>query len=187
MANVDAPFGFRPVKQLDGSPYSGQTFTCAILAADGTATFIGDAVKLSGTADAEGNPSVVQAAATDAIIFGVVTSFDFDPTDLENKHRLASTLRVCQVAPALDALFEVQADGSNAITDVGATFDVVVGAGSTSTGLSAMELDSTTSGTGNTLTVLGLMKREDNEFASANPNLLVRFNESALRGAGTAA
>ena len=134
MANADAPAGLRPIKNLSGAPYTGATIKCSILAADSTATFIGDLVRLSGTASTEGYPSVVQGAASDTSFFGVVTSFDPSPTDLETTYRKASTLRNCNVVPANDALFVIQTDGAFAITDVGETADVVVGSGDTNTG-----------------------------------------------------
>ena len=182
MANADTPSGFRPVGGLDGSPYNGATIECAILAADGTATFVGDAVKLSGTAAADGSPAVVQAAATNSV-FGVITSFSPNPDNLSLQYRAASTLRHCQVAPALDNLFVVQCSGSSAITDIGEAADIVVGAGSTVTGMSAMELEATL-GTGDTTMLLGLSREPNNEFGT-NANLIVRFNETSLRSVGT--
>ena len=185
MANADTPFGFRPIGGLDGSPYNGGTIRCAILAADGTATFIGDMVKLSGTAAADGSPAVVQSTAGDATpAFGVITSFEASPeTSLEDQYRKASTLRYCQVVPALDNLFVVQCSGSAAITDIGEAADILVGTGSTVTGISAMELEATV-GTGDQVLMLGLSREPNNEFG-ANANLVVRFNETSLRGAGT--
>ena len=186
MANADTPFGFKPVSMLDGSPYNGGGMECTILAADGTATFIGDAVKLSGAASADGTkPSVVQAAAGDEI-FGVVVSFKANPTNLENQYRLASTDRDCLVVPALDALFEIQEDsdgGALAATDVGGTFGIIVGAGDTATGISGMELDSSDT-VGTEVQILGLAARPDNEVG-VNANWIVRINTSSLRGDGT--
>lgn len=186
MANADSPFGFRPVMMMDGSPYNGHAIECVLLAADNTATFVGDAVKLSGTGSADGTkPSVAQCAAGDEI-FGVVVGFEYDPDDLGTIYRAASTLRTCHVVPALDCLFEIQESGGIAITDIGATFDITVGAGNTTTGLSTMELDSTTAGTGNGLQVVKLVNRPDNALGT-NANWIVRVNESSLRGDGTAA
>ena len=193
MANADAAFGLRPVGNLDGSPYNGGTVRCAILAADSTATFIGDPVKLSGTGytDANGTvPSVAQATA-DATIFGVVTSFEAGPTDLETQYRKASTLRFCNVVPALDNLFAIQADEDVVIADMGQTADLVntlnvIPAGSTVTGLSGAELDSSDIGTGANLHILGVLNAPDNDLSTNNPVVIVRINESSLRGAGTA-
>jgi len=186
MANADTPFGFRPVGGMDSSPYNGAVIEAVLLAADGTATFVGDAVKLSGTASADGHaPSVAQCAAGDAV-FGVVVGFAPSPeTSLEDQYRKASTLRRVYVVPALDNLFVIQCDGAFAITDVGNTADYVVGSGSTVTGMSGMELDSSDIGTGAGLQILGLSREPDNSV-DTNANVIVRINESILRGDGTA-
>lgn len=190
MANADAPFGLRPVSMLDGSPWNGQAIRCQFAAAEGTATFIGDLVELDGTnTGTEGVPTVKQgAAATTVGFFGVVVGFEFDPTDLENKYRLASTQRACYVVPALDAVFEIQEDGVGtplALEDIGETVDVGgFSSGSTTTGLSAIEIDSSNVGTGANVMLLGLVNRPDNAIG-ANANWLVRINESVLRGDAT--
>ena len=193
MANVDAAFGLRPVGGLDGSPYNGATITCAIPASDSTATFIGDPVKLSGagvTVDGATYPGVIQGTA-DAEFFGVVTSFDYDPADLTKQYRVASTLRLCSVVPALDALFAVQADEDIEVADIGSSVDFVnstnvLTAGSTATGLSGVEIDSSDVGTGANCLILGVLNAPDNDLASNNPVVIVRLNESSLRGDGTA-
>ena len=75
MANSDSPFGFKPVKHLNGNPWNGKVNVYYIPSTDNTATFVGDAVKLAGSADATGKyPTVAQAAATNAIC-GVVVGF----------------------------------------------------------------------------------------------------------------
>ena len=112
MANADAAFGLRPVGGLDGSPYNGGTITCVFPSGDSTAAFIGDPVKLTTAGvlvDGATYPGVIQGTA-DAEFFGVVTSFAASATDLEAPYRKASTNRLCQVVPALDALFALQAD-----------------------------------------------------------------------------
>lgn len=50
MANLDQPFGFRPVQTRDGSPWCGKTRAVIIAAADTDAFFIGDMVKFTGDA-----------------------------------------------------------------------------------------------------------------------------------------
>jgi len=189
MANQDMPRGFRPVGNLNGSPYNGATVKAVLLAADATATFIGDLVKLSGTASSDGfgYPSIAQGAAADTSFFGVVTSFDANPDNLSQQYRPASQLRIANVVPITGGqLFVVQSSGSSAITDVGNTADVTVGSGSTTTGLSAMELDSSDIGTGVNLQIMALDPRPDNEFGT-NSDLIVRVNEHFAGGDGTAA
>jgi len=191
MANADSPSGFRPVGNLLGAPHTAATRRCVILAADSTATFIGDLVTLSGTASSDGNayPSVQQAAVDDKA-FGVITSFEADPTNLELMYRTASTLRYCNVVPCTGGqLFAIQADSvshTEAITDIGNTADFIVGSGNTSTGKSGMELDSSSIGTGVGLHIMGIVPRPDNAIGD-NVEYIVRVNENAFGGTGTGA
>jgi hypothetical protein len=188
MANAAAPFGLRPVMMLDGSPWNGQTIRCQFAAAESTATFIGDIVSLDGTnTGTEGVPTVIQmAAATTVGAFGVVVAVEFDADDLTSIYRTASTQRACYVVPALDAIFEIQSDGTGEFADIGNTADWAPGAGNTTTGLSTGEIADATMGTGANLHIMGFVNRPDNDVASANANWLVRLNESQLRGDGTA-
>jgi hypothetical protein len=183
MANTNTPFGFRPVSMLDGSPYNGATIRCVVPSGDGTATFIGDAVKLSG--DSVGAyPSVIQAAAGNEI-FGVITSFDPNRDDLSKTYRTASTERYCQVVPALDVIFEIQSNGTPTSGSVGELGDIVVGSGSTTTGISAMVYgQSTSSSSAASIMILGFADRADNEVGQY-AKLLVRISESSLRGDAT--
>ena len=184
MANADSPFGLRPISNMDGSPYSGATRTVQFEASDGVAGFMGDLVALNATEGTDTYPTVQQGAASDTAFFGVITSFDFDPTDLENSHRLASTQRLAQCVPALDGLFEVQCNVASGIGVIGDTVDIIVGAGSTVNGTSGMEIDSSDFGTGLNLHIMGFIDRPDNDIGENNANLIVRINESALRGVG---
>ena len=151
MANSDTPFGFKPVKHLLGAPWNGKVTTYYVAAGDGTAIFKGDAVKSAGAADATGKfPTVIQAAAGD-VIRGVVIGFGDNPyvmthPDNPNRdYRPASTAMYVFVVDDPFVVFEIQEDsGANdmAATMLGLQTDIVVGTGSTSTGKSAMELDS---------------------------------------------
>lgn len=193
MANVTATRGLRPVRHLDGAPYTGLTRMYLLPSGDGTATFIGDAVKLGGTTGASGvvvngvevhgMPTIAQAAAGDALV-GVVVGFLPDVTNLASRHRLASTNRIALVADAPNLIFEVQEDAGGATTalvDVGENADLVVGSGNTATGLSAMELDSSTHTTATAqLRILRFVPRSDNEPASSKAKLEVMINEHAF-------
>ena len=179
MANVDAPFGFRPVNR-DGSPYNGATLRCVFAAGDATATFIGDAVKLAGSS-VQGYPTIAQCAAGDPVL-GVVTAFEADPDGLGNQYRLASTQRFCQVALAENTYFEVQSDDDTTAIDadsVGLNANFIVGTGDTGYGVSAMELNSdTAAGTATLdLQIVALPEREDNDITAANKNAIVKFND----------
>ena len=190
MANVDAPFGFRPINR-DGSPYNGATLRAVFAAGDGTATFIGDAVKTAGTA-IDGYPTVAQCAAGEPVL-GVVTAFEANPDGLSDQYRKASTQRFCQIVPVDNTYFEVQSDDDTtalAITDVGLNANFIVGSGDTAYGISAMELDSSGAATTSTLDlqIVSLPEREDNLLAgtgSTNKNAIVKFNDPQSKAGRT--
>ena len=196
MANADAAFGLRPVGDLSGSPYTGGTVKCVIAAGDGTATFVGDPVKLSGTGitgtDGATYPTVIQGVMN-AAFFGVITSFDPNPDNLTLQYRAASTERRCNVVPALpNQLYAVQVDGAFALTSIGLKIDLVdagssaLQAGSTTTGYSGVEADSSAiASTEANLLILGFYNAPDNDIASDNSIIIVRLDESSLFSGGT--
>ena len=180
MANLDKALGARPSRHLDGSPYNGAVNRYFIPATDETATFRGDFVKSAGSADADGVPTVKQADAGGNLL-GVIVDFEPDPDNPNTLHRAADTARYCLVADAPDVVYVIQEDavgGAIAATAVGNNFDIVVGAGSTDTGMSAMEIDSSdASGTGAAqLRVLRLHRQSDNAIGS-NAEYEVVINE----------
>ena len=185
MANSDSPSGFTLVGTIGGSAYNAQIHKYAIPAADGTATFVGDAVKTNGDATADGVPYVIQAAATNTIR-GIIVGFEPNPSNLELQYRAASTLRICWVCDDPYAVFEIQEDGTMAATDVSGNADIVVAAGSTTSGRSAMELASSTVATGDTLRILELVQRADNEIGlNAKWKVMIMEHELTTGLAGT--
>lgn len=184
MANTSAPAGLKPVRHLNGAPYSGGSNLYYVPATDSTAIFIGDAVKSAGSADsATGVPTVAQAAAGDTIR-GVVTGVIPD-TAQSTIYRAASTGRYLLVCDNPNVEFEIQEDavgGALALDSVGLNADLIVGSGSTFTGRSAMQLDTSDVKTGTAqLRILGFVQRVDNEFASANAKIRVMINEHELK------
>jgi hypothetical protein len=177
MANVDSPFGLRPVRYLNGAPWNGQVNRYLLDSGNSTATFIGDLVTLAGSAGLQasvvtgiptsGMPTIAQSVAGTGPHLGVVVGFEVLATNLELKHRLASTSRVALVVDDPNVIFEIQeVSGGTALTadEVGLNANVVVAAGSTVTGLSGMELNNgSEAGTvGLDLKILRLALREDN-------------------------
>lgn len=173
MANSDIPCGFKPVKHLLGGAWSGKASVYYIPVTNATALFKGDAVVSTGTASADGKyPGVVQAAAGDAIR-GVIVGFGEDPHTMikpENPYRVhcpISTEMYCMVVDDPFVIFEVQEDSVGAaltVTEIGLSTNITVGTGSTTTGQSAMELDSSDTGTDTTgqCKILRVVDREDN-------------------------
>lgn len=176
MPNIDRPGGLVPVKNIHGAPWNGQVNMYLIDSGNATATFIGDLVKLAGSAgaagtvvngiDVEGMPTIVQSAAGDLHV-GVVVGFLPDFDNLTRRHRAASTNRIALVADDPDTVFEIQeVSGGTALTAaaVGLNANAVVGTGSATTGLSAMELDNATEAVTADLDlkILGMAPRPDN-------------------------
>ncbi len=184
MANVDRVNGFKPIRHLNGSPYNGQVSEYAVPAANATALFVGDLVKKEGSSDSEGRATVIQAAAGDAVI-GVVVGFGVDPDNLNVQYRAASTERTVLVADSPDLIFEAQGDTTLAANSVGLNVDFIVAAGSTTTGASGMEVDTSTAATTATLPlkIIGFNRREDNDLTAANPKLDVMINVHQLASA----
>ncbi len=181
MANIDKVNGATPVKHLNGSSWNGAANLYAVPAADPTALFVGDFVKIYGTADATtGLNSVIQAAAGDRLC-GVVVGFVPDPTQLELVYRKASTLRYAWVADSPDTIFEIQEDGEGAtlaLIDIGENADITVAAGNTTTGASGMELDSSSHQSATAqLRILKFVQREDNTPVSQWAKVEVLINE----------
>ena len=181
MANIDAPKGFVPVRHMNGSAWNGQLQMFLIPSSDGTAVFVGDIVKTAGSSgaagtvvngiDVEGMQTVALATAgtTGQDIVGVVRGFLPDFTDLTKKHRAASTARIALVVTDPTVVYEVQEDADTtpiAAASVGLNVAYTTTAGNSTTGVSKMEIDSTTVATTATLPlkVLGLAKRPDNAF-----------------------
>lgn len=207
MANTSKIRGFIPVKHVNGSPYNGQSNIYATAAADGTALFVGDPVKLAADGNAQGIQLVTKATAGAAVlgvVVGVINT-KLDPVagtmsggsiSLDTPvYRPASTAQYVLVCDAPDVVYEVEAvTGSNAsysfaVADVGQNADLATVAGSTVTGTSAAALDMATKNTTATLQwkVLGVVQRPDNEITGASTKVLVKINNAQMAaGTGTA-
>lgn len=191
MANVNAAFGLQLVEDNSLTPLE----MCFIPSTDGTAMFVGDPVKTAGSAgNIVGNPikkTVAQCAATNPI-YGVVVGFlpqmVATGMDLSKRHRPASTAMYCLVKPAnhMD-VYRVQSDdvgGDLAAVDVGLNADFIVGSGNATTGMSGVQLDTSTKNTTATLSlkIIGIDDRPSNVAFSTNQDLLVRLNNIELSG-----
>jgi hypothetical protein len=186
MANSDTARGLKPVRYLSGAPYSGAVNIYSVPASDSTAIYIGGLVKPAGSADADGVMTVTGNVATGNAVIGVVTGIVPVTAD-STIYRAASTLRYVFVADDPNLLFEVQEDSvgaAMAATAVGNTADLTgFTSGSTATGLSAIEIDSSTataSGDGTEdVMIWGLANRPDNAIGT-NAKWLVRLNNHFL-------
>jgi len=184
MPNANAPFGLKPVRDGASAPYNDGTDAFALIASDSSIVAIGDPVVISGTADTEGHPSITLAAAgAGNRITGVVAGFVPNPTIVANGYRPAGIAAVALVEHHPDALYEVQANGPVAATDVGSNANLIAGS-RTGYNTSGWMLDTASMTTTATLQVriVGLARRPDNEFG-ANAVMLVRINQTTETGA----
>lgn len=180
MPNIDRQNGLTPVKSASGAPWNGQVNMYLLPSSNGTATFIGDLVKLAGSAgaagtfvngiDVEGMPTIAQSAAGDTHV-GVVVGFLPDFNDLTKRHRVASTNRIALVADDPNTIFEIQeSSGGTPLTaaEVGLNANVVVNAGSATTGLSGMALNNATEAVTADLDlkILGMAAHPDNAIGA---------------------
>lgn len=178
MANADVATGLAPKMHMNGSPYNGQPERFYVPSSDATAIYVGDMVKLAGSADADGVPSVTKASSTNVVV-GVVVGVEAETRD-STVYRPASEERYVMVCTDPSVLFEIQEDsdgGALAATSVGLNANFVDGGGSTVTGKSGIELDSSTAATTATLDfqIVRLSRRPDNEIGT-NAKWLVRLN-----------
>lgn len=164
MANVDGPFGFLPVEDESGGHFSTRVYIKA--AADGVVLGINDLVDVTGAADtiargAAGGPFVGSNRA-----FGAASTLTSHPV----LKLLPSTVCVAQ---------EDSVGGAIAAASEALNADVIVADASTTTGLSAMEIDSNTAATTSTLDLrlLRPYPSPDNTVAVANAKWLVKVND----------
>lgn len=191
MANVNSPFGLRPVMHMSGAPYNGSAN--AYYATDSTAIFLGDPVELTGesyTVEFEGNPPaslpiVKQATAGQANrISGVVVGVQ--PNDhTSTQYRQASEGRILWVCDDPDVIFEVQAKGTVGDEAVGGGYQLTATGGHQSTvyGTSGFEMAPTTAtgGTGAQLIVHRAVPDPENDITADYSKWLVRINQHTSR------
>jgi len=166
MANVDGAFGFRPVAHLSGGQIRTQDYKIA--ANYDTAIYSGQAVK---AVTAGG----IEAAAAGNVVLGIFMGcFYTDPTTSKptwNKYYPASTNATDIVAHVIDdprVIFEVQHDGTGTAAMNFGGFDLVGTSGSTTTGRSSQELDTSTVTTAGQFKQIGISTDPDNSDTTAD-------------------
>ncbi len=176
MANKDAAFGFRPTRSLVGGELRTEEY--AIAANHGTSIFTGQVV------EAVAGGGIEQAAAGDTQQIGVFGGCFFtDPSTSKptfkafypastNASDIKATVHVDPFT-----VFEAQHDGTGTAAMNNSAFDFVGTSGSTITGQSTSEIDTSTSGTSGGFKQIGISTDPDNsDTGSANVNAYVVFN-----------
>ena len=202
MASVSRINGFRPVKSVNGAPYNGAANVYFVPASDSSVIMVGDAVKLAGDARAaSGAPTVTRCGATDVAVGIVVGILFTGEGDLNNippvndlntpVYRRASTDRYLLVADDPNLIYEVQYAGTSVsaatiTANVGLNGQFTTTAGSTTTGSSGMQLDSSGLATTATLPlkIVGFPQRPDNLPGDQFFSYYVKLNQ-VVYGTGT--
>jgi hypothetical protein len=191
MANLDSPFGLRPVRMVNGSPFSNQQNRYRIAANYDTSIYQGDLVQV-----VTGGGIERIAAGGSGLVLGVFNGCTYtDPSSGKQKwsnYYPASTNAsdiIAFVIDAPDTVFEVQGDAAFPVADLFGNFDIVDNSpvGDTNSGISNVELAVSTGATTATLPLKALDISQDplnNDVATANTNVLVVINNH-LFSAGT--
>ena len=175
MANVDGAFGFRPVRHMSGNI---QTEEFQIAANYGTAIYTGQ------TVEAVAGGGVEAAAAGDTQQAGVFGGVSYtDPTTSKPTWSAyypastnASDLKASVYADP-NIVYEAQHDGTGTAAMNNSAMDFVGVAGSTTSGQSTSELDTSDSGTGGNFKQIGISTDPDNsDTSAANANAYCVFN-----------
>ena len=202
MANQDAPFGFKATGGM-GSSYETQgtskyqindNWTNAIFQGDLLGMGDGSATDRAGTASVAG--FVFGSIAATTINLGVFNGcYNIDPTTAKPTWKAYYPGAVNITTGKIDAfvfdnpqqLYEVQTAGTLTQASCGKLADQnTYAAGSTLSGLSAMELSGTAATSTAQWRIIRLSEDPDNsDTGSANSNWIVRLNESIYYNLGT--
>lgn len=195
MPNTNAPKGFVPVSNFDGSPYNGATRQYIHASGDTQAIFVGDIVTATGDSvlvnvggSVQSFPIAAQAVTT-GIQDGVCIGVDLVTRD-SPIYAPASTQVVITVAIDPDMLLlcqDISTGTPLTPNDIGLNIDFSVGGnGSTITGLSGMVLNNGTEAGTNTLDlkIIGQFQSPGNDLGTAaatgaaSGQWLVKLNRS---------
>lgn len=194
MANSNVATGLRAINQ-NGTPWSGQGMLCSVPSSQAGNIFLGDPVVALGGTDAFGCPLVgIATAGAGNAILGAMVSISNGPAgsgftvtrDLP-VYRQASIANYIFITDDPNCLFEVQEDSNGgaiaAATGGFANGNLVAGSGSTVTGFSGWQLQSSSvSSSANTtyqVRLLGLVRAPDNAIG-VNAKWVVRLNNPQL-------
>jgi len=175
MANVDAAFGFVPVRHLSGSG-SVRTNKYTIVTGLAENIFNGDLCII------DGNGQITPHTATEVNNIGVFGGVSYTASDGSYVYAeywptgTAATNIIAYIYDDPLIVYKVQSAGTPAQTNIGNCADVVAGTGSTTTGQSGFESSGTMSNGTATCKIMALWDSPENAFG-ANAVLEVLINE----------
>jgi len=186
MANVSEKFGLRPYRKLDGTPLAGAQNRYTVKANYNTAIFQGDLVIPTST----GNIERFVYNTTYAVVGVFNGCYYTDPTNQKPTWRnyYPGSINASDITAFVvddpDAVFLVDADETFARTGLFANYSVTNTTGVTQTGISKVQLDTSTAGTATTFVIQAIDISQDpdnSDTSAANGNVLVRINNHFYR------
>ena len=179
MANKNAPKGARPVNR-DGSAFNGSLRKVQVDVSNNVAIFVGDFV----VQEADGNFAEA-AAGTTNVIAGVCVGVVVDRAVAATEHPgylPATTAGELLIVDADSCYFAIQEDSDTSTLDAtsrGATANFVTGSGSTVTGNSVSEIDSSelAQDAADQLKLIEKVNSPDNDYGD-NCEWIVKINLS---------
>jgi len=178
MPNVDAAFGFVPIRHMSGNAPRTNRYTIASGFAENI--FKGDLVIII-------NTGVITAhSPAEVNNIGVFDGCSYTAADgsyVYSEYWPTGTVATDIIAYVYDCpytVFKVQSAGTPAQANIGNCADVLSGAGSTITGQSGFSTNGTMAATAATVKILALHETPDNAFG-ANAVMEVLINEHILK------
>ena len=188
MAATAAPYGLRPVKRVDGMPWSGQVRHIKIASGYDTNIFNGSIVSIvaGGTLEivtTNGDNSTTFPAGTIGVFVGCSYT-DADMGFIQRQYWPADTVASDAVGYVVDdpmVLFQAQANGAVTQADLGQNTHLAAvqstSTGSTTTGNSTTALTATTNTTATwAFRIVDFVDSPDSTVGDAYTDLLVKFN-----------
>lgn len=178
MANTDAATGFTPTEHLTGGEIRMKKYSIAD--AYGTAIYYGQNIEMTGT-----GRNIAAAGTTNVDNVGIFQGCEYQDSNgnyVYSKHWPASTATygaVGATAWVIDdprVVYTVQMSGDFQAADVGQFADTVGTSGSSVTGISTQELDSSLITTSGQFRLYGLAPIEGNAYGT-NAKALAFYNE----------
>jgi hypothetical protein len=184
MANKDAAFGLRPIGKVGQNRDNGGLSEYSIAANDTSTIYFNDPVKATaaGTIDVAGAGGDLLGSLNGVFYTDPTTK---KPTWANHYSQVNATDIVAFVSDDPYERFEIQSNGTNAITQASVFFnyDIAYTAGDSANYVSKVELNEASGvSTAAQLRLLGFSKDPDNsDIGSANVNMVVFINEHFLK------
>ena len=193
MANVADKFGLRPLRSLNGAPWNNAQNRYRIASGYAVNIFQGDLViPVTGGGIQRFDPT--SNSGGDAVVGVFNGCFFTDPTTSKptfSNFYPASTAASDIIANVIDdpmTIFLMNSDEAFPVTKIFANFNVDGGTGSTTTGISQVQLDASTNATTAALPVQVIDISQDvnnSDTSVTNTNVIVRINNHYYKTATT--